>query len=143
MSEQNKAVVRRLVDGFWEKGDAKVMDEVFAANFIHRNPAPGAPPTREGLKQTNIMIRAAFSNGHTTVDDLVAEGDKVVWRWTFRATHTGPLMGIPATGRQITMTGIVVDRVVGGKIVERWDVSDVMGLMQQLGVIPAPGQTAR
>lgn len=98
-TQENKAIIHRLVEGFWNEGNVEVMDEVFAANFVHHNPAPGSAPNREGLKQTNIMFRASFSDGHTTVDDLIAEGDKVAWRWTFRGTHTGPLMGIPATSK--------------------------------------------
>ena len=136
-TEENKAIIRRLVEEFWNEGNADVMDEVFAADFVNHNPAPGSVPNREGTKQTNIAIRAAFSDSHTTIDDLIAEGDKVVWRWTFRGTHQGPLMGIPATGKQITFTGIVVDRMAGGRIVERWAQNDDLGMMQQLGVIPA------
>jgi len=85
-----------------------------------------------------LPFRAAFSQPHTTIDDAIVEGDKVAWRWTFRGTHTGPLMGIPATGKAIAFTGITIDRVAGGKIVERWNQADFMGLMQQLGAIPAP-----
>jgi steroid delta-isomerase-like uncharacterized protein len=137
MSEANKAVLSRLVEGFWEKGDASVIDKVFAPDFVDHNPMPGAAPGLEGLKQLMLPLRAAFSNSRTTVDDMVAEGDKVAWRWTFRGTHAGLLMGIPATGKQITITGITVDRIARGKIVERWHQLDMMGLMQQLGVIPA------
>jgi len=84
------------------------------------------------------MFRAAFSDTQTTVDDAIAEGDKVAWRWTFRGTHTSPFMGIPATGKAITLTGITIDRVVGNQIVERWNQADFMGMMQQLSVTPAP-----
>ena len=139
-AEENKAVIRRLVEGFWNGGNADVLDDVFAANFVNQTPAPGVAPNRDGLKHTNLTIRAAFSDSHTTVDDLIAEGDKVAWRWTFRGTHNAPFMGIPATGKQLTMTGIVIDRIAGGQIVERWDQTDVLGMLQQLGVVPAPGQ---
>ncbi len=99
---------------------------------------PGSVPGREALKQFVTMFRAAFSDTQTTVDDAIAEGDKVAWRWTFRGTHTSPFMGIPATGKAITLTGITIDRVVGNQIVERWNQADFMGMMQQLSVTPAP-----
>jgi predicted ester cyclase len=139
-TEENKAIIRRLIEEFWNEGHAYVMDEVFAANFVNHNPAPGSAPDREALKQTNIAIRAAVANSHSTIDDLIVEGDRVAWRWTFRGIHTGSLMGIPATGKPLTLTGIVIDRLADGKIVERWAETAIMGMMQQLGIIPMPEQ---
>jgi len=136
--EQNKAVIQRLVKELWNEGHAAVLDEMFAANFVDHTAPPGSTPGREGLKQLVAMFGAAFSNTSTTVDDLIAEGDKVAWRWTFRGTHSGPFMGIPATGKAITLTGITIDRVVGNQIVERWNQADFTGMMQQLSVTPAP-----
>ncbi len=136
--EQNKAVIRRLVKELWNEGNAAVFDEVFAPNFVDHTAPPGSSPNREGLKQLVTVFGAAFSNTSTTVDHLIAEGDKVAWRWTFRGTHTGPFMGIPATGKAITLTGITIDRVVGDQIVERWNQADFAGMMQQLSVTPAP-----
>ena len=136
--EQNKAVIRRLVKELWNEGNAAVFDEVFAPNFVDHTAPPGSSPDREGLKQLVTVFGAAFSNTSTTVDQLIAEGDKVAWRWTFRGTHTGPFMGIPATGKVITLTGITIDRVVGDQIVERWNQADFAGMMQQLSVTPAP-----
>jgi predicted ester cyclase len=86
------------------------------------------------------MYRGAFPDGHTTVEDSIAEGDKVAYRWTFRGTHRGELMGILPTERQVTITGITVDRISGGKIEEEWNNFDQLGMLQQLGVAPAPGQ---
>jgi steroid delta-isomerase-like uncharacterized protein len=143
MSEQNKAVIRRLVDGFWNKKDVKVFDEVFAARFVDRTPMAGTEPTKEGFKAMVLGIQAAIPDARTTVDDLISEGDKVAWRWTFQGTQKGPLMGIPATGKRISFTGFTIDRIAGGQIVERWHQVDTMGLMQQLGVIPPPGQSGR
>ena len=136
--EQNKAVIRRLVKELWNEGNAAVFDEVFAPNFVDHTAPPGSSPDREGLKQLVTVFGAAFSNTSTTVDQLIAEGDKVAWRWTFRGTHTGPFMGIPATGKVITLTGITIDRVVGDQIVERWNQADFAGMMQQLSVAPTP-----
>ena len=136
--EQNKAVIRRLVKELWNEGNAAVFDEVFAPNFVDHTAPPGSSPDREGLKQLVTVFGAAFSNTSTTVDQLIAEGDKVAWRWTFRGTHTGPFMGIPATGKVITLTGITIDRVVGDQIVERWNQADFAGMMQQLSDAPTP-----
>ncbi|MBI5291407.1 MAG: ester cyclase [Chloroflexi bacterium] len=136
LQEQNKAVIRRLIQGVWNEGNAAVLDEVFAADFVDRTALPGATPGREGLKQLFTMFSAAFSDASSTIDDLIAEGDKVAWRWTFRGTHIGPFMGIPATGKTITLTGITIDRIAGNAIVERWNQADFAGMMQQLGAAP-------
>lgn len=138
-TEENKATIRRLSEEFWNKQNVKVFDEVFAAGFIDHNPPPGVEPSREGFRQLALGLQAALSDAHSSIDDLLAEGDKVVWRWTFRGTHTGPLMGIPATGKQITLTGITIDRLAGGQILERWSQVDNLGMLQQLGVIPTQG----
>jgi steroid delta-isomerase-like uncharacterized protein len=140
--QQNAAVIRRLNQEVWNEGNAAVLDDVFAADFVDRTALPGSTPGREGLKQLFSMFSAAFADASSTIDDLIAEGDKVAWRWTFRGTHQGTLMGNPATGKTITFVGITIDRLAGGKIVERWNQADMLGLMQQLGVIPAPQQAA-
>ena len=134
--EQNKAVIRRFDHEVWNEGNTAVLDQVFAADFVDRTAPPGSPPGREGVKQLVAMFGSAFSDASSTIDDLIAEGDKVVWRWTFRGTHTGPFMGVPATGKAITLSGITIDRVVGNQIVERWNQADFAGMMQQLNVTP-------
>ena len=91
------------------------------------------------VRQNIEMYRSAFSNMHQTIEDMFAEGDKVACRWSGRATHRGDFMGVAATGKAITTTGIVIYRIANGKIQEEWDYSDVLGLMQQLGVGPLPG----
>lgn len=136
--EQNKALIHRLNEELWNDGNIAALDQIFAADFVDRTAFPGSAPGREGLKQLVIMFSAAFSNTSSTIDDLVAEGNKVAWRWTFRGTHTGPFMGIPATGNTITFTGITIDRIVDGAIVERWNQADMTGLMKQLSATPAP-----
>ena len=139
-TDENKALIRRFNDEVWNKGNLAVVDEVFASDAVWHSAPPGLPPTREGLRQMITGFRAAFSDTRTTVDEQIADEDKVAWRWTFRGTHTGELMGIPPTGKQITFTGISVDRIAGGRCVERRDSADMLGLLQQLGAIPAPGQ---
>jgi steroid delta-isomerase-like uncharacterized protein len=139
-AERNKALIRRLIDAFWNEGQAAVFGEVFAPDYVDHNPAPGQTPDREGFRQLAAAFRAALPDMHSTVDDLVAEGDQVAWRYTLRATHLGPLLGIPTTGKHVTLTGISIDRFAGGQIVERWSQLDTLGLMRQLGVIPTQGQ---
>jgi steroid delta-isomerase-like uncharacterized protein len=137
-SEANKAVIRRLNDEFWNEGKLDVVAEVFAADYIDHNPAPGQTPDREGFRQLTAAMRAALPDIHSTIEDLVAEGDVVAWRWSARGTHRGPLLGLPATGKPVTLTGITIDRIASGRIVERWHQEDNLGLLQQLGAIPAP-----
>jgi steroid delta-isomerase-like uncharacterized protein len=93
---------------------------------------------REGIKQFYATLRAAFPDIHFTIEDQIAEGDRVVTRWTARATHTGEYQGIPPTGKQFSLTGIDIDRIANGKVVECWPIADELGVLQQLGVIPAP-----
>jgi predicted ester cyclase len=93
-----------------------------------------------GMEQITPAFFTAFPDTHYTLEDLIAEGDKVVWRYTFRGTHRGDFMGIPATGKVVTGTSIVISRIAGGKCVEEWGSSDLLGLMQQLGAIPQMAQ---
>ena len=136
MSEENKAVARRFYETF-EKGDLPIVDEVLASNFVEHNPFPDQPPGPEGMKQVLGMMRATFPDMAVSTQDMIAEGDKVVSRWTGTGTHQGEFMGIPATGNKVTVSGIGIDRVVDGKIVEHWEQFDAMGMMQQLGAIPS------
>jgi steroid delta-isomerase-like uncharacterized protein len=139
MSEENKALQRRVVEEVFNKHNPGVIDELFAPDYVSHNAPPGLPNDREGVKAFAAMYFGAFPDLKVTSDFQVAEGDIVVMRWTATATHTGELMGIPATGKRTKMTGITTQRIAGGKIVEEWNESDQMGLMQQLGVVPAPG----
>ena len=139
MSEENKALARRYVEEVVNKGNLAVIDELAAADFVEHNPFPGQAPGIEGEKQLIGMMRAAFPDLHSTIEDVIAEGDKVVLRATTRGTHKGEFMGIPPTGKQVTVTEIHIMRFVGGKGVEHWAEVDMMGMMQQLGVAPTPG----
>jgi predicted ester cyclase len=137
--EQNKALDRRYVEEVLDKGNLAVIDEIMAPDYIGH--VPGFPPSdREGDKQLIAMFRAAFPDLHFTLEDQIGEGDKVVHRLTARGTHTGEFQGIPPTGKQVTVTGININHFVEGKVVESWGIIDRVGLMQQLGVIPTPGQ---
>ena len=140
MSEANKALERREIEEVWNKHNPDAVDEIYAPDLVNHSAPPGMPNDRAGMKALVGMYLGAFPDLKVTIDFLVAEGDKVVNRYTATGTHTGELMGIPATGKRIEMTGIAVVRVAGGKIAELWTESDTMGMMQQLGVVPAPGE---
>ena len=138
MSEQNKAIVRRLFDEMMDMGNMAVFDEIYAANLIYHGTGELENSDLEGLKQLVTAIANAFPNFPGTLDDIIAEGDKVVYRWTFSGTHKAEFNGLPATGKHVEVRAISVNRVAGGKIVEEWENFDQLGMMQQLGVIPAP-----
>ena len=138
MSEENKAVVRRFIDEVINKGDLGVIDELVSPSMVDHSAPPGLPSGPEGTKQMLTMFRTAFPdlNGTLPLQDLLAEGDKVAVRYTIRGTHQGDFMGIAATGKQVTIEGIEIDRIEDGKVVEHWESMDMMALMQQLGAVP-------
>ena len=140
LSDTNKTVSRRFLEEVWNKGNLAVLNEIIANDHVNSGPGtlPGLPTGPEGSKQLVTVYLNAFPDVHFTIDEQIAEGDKVVTRWTAHGTHKGELVGIPATGKSSTVTGINVDRIVNGKIVESWGIFDQFGMMQQLGVIPMP-----
>jgi steroid delta-isomerase-like uncharacterized protein len=138
MSEQNKAIARRALELF-SSGDLDELDELVTEDAVDhdtQNPNAGTHGP-EGAKQTAGIYRAAFSDLKITVEDQIADGDKVVTRWTAVGTQDGDLAGLPASGRSSTVTGITIDRIEGGKIAESWGNWDTLGMMQQLGAVPA------
>ncbi len=139
MSEQNKALNRRIFEAIGNQ-NLDALDELIAADTVDHVLPPELPPGLDGQKAFIGMFISAFPDIKMTVEDEIAEGDKVVTRWTAAGTHTGELMGIPATGKQVTMKGVDINRFSGGKNVEHWGQLDQMGLMQQLGVVPPPGE---
>ncbi len=138
MSEENKAILNRLYEMF-SQGNVTGLDELMAAGFIDHNPDPNQGPGLEGLKQALTMWRSAFPDLRMSAEDLIAEDDKVVSRVLIQGTNSGAFMGMPATGKQVTITGIEIVRIADGKIVERWGELDAMGMLQQLGAVPPPG----
>lgn len=140
MSAENKALVRRFYEEVWGNHSLDALDELVTTDAVDHELPPGLPPGREGMKAFLGMFLSAFPDTKMTVEDALAEGDKVATRWSATGTHTGELMGIPATGKQINVTGLDINRISGGKIVEHWGQFDQMGMMQQLGVVPAPGE---
>jgi steroid delta-isomerase-like uncharacterized protein len=145
LSETNKTVSRRFFEEVWNNGKLNVLDEIIAKDHVNSGPGtiPGLPAGPEGSKQFVTAYRSAFPDVHFTVDEQIAEGDKVMTRWTGHGTHQGELAGLPATGKSTTVSGIVVDRIVNGKIAESWGIFDEFGLMQQLGAIPTPELAAK
>jgi steroid delta-isomerase-like uncharacterized protein len=134
MSEANKTVIRRLIDDFWNKQNFSIVDELCTPEMIYQN--DGASLRRQEVKALFVQIRTAFPDMRISIDDLVAEGDKVAVRWTSYGTHQGELLGIPATNRQMTMTGLTIYRIAGGRVVEAWSNADSLGVLRQLGVVP-------
>ncbi len=137
--EENKALVRRFVEEVQNRGDLAVLGELCAPDFVNHSAPPGVPPTREGLVQLTAVFRPAFPDGRMAIEDMLAERDKVVTRKTFRGTHQGDLMGLPPTGRRVEIGLIDIVRLEDGRVVEHWNAVDNLGLLQQLGAIPAPG----
>ena len=139
--EENKTLVRRYFEAIDARRDPAVVDEFLSPDFVSHNPSPGFGSDREGQKGSFAHFLAAAPDSTHVIEAMVAESDTVVSRWTFHGTHENEFAGVAATGRQVSLSGINIDRIVDGKFVERWYEMDRMGLMQQLGVIPAPGQS--
>ena len=138
-AEQNKALIVRFVEELFNRGNMGIVGEIFAPDFIEREQLPpGIPNGREGVKVLTTMLRSAFPDFKATIDDILAEGDKVVIRMTWSGTQKGEFMGVPATSRRVSFGVIDIIRITNGKAVEHWGQMDSMSLMQQLGAIPAP-----
>lgn len=143
MSEaQNVATLERFVEEVINQGRFDAADEIVEENFVELDPLPGQQQGREGLKDVIRMMRTGFPDIHWVIVETVASGDKVVSRFKWTGTHRGDFLGIPATGRQVAVAGVVIDRLVGGKMADSRILMDTLGMMQQLGVIPGPGSPA-
>ena len=141
MSASNKNVVRRLFEEVWNKGHVAVADELFASTYTHHDsstPDVGRGPESEKKRVT--LYRNAFPDIRLTIEDLIAEGETVVARWSCRGTHKGDLNGIAPTGKQFNITGVSIARFTNGKVSEGFVNWDALGLMQQLGVVPDLGK---
>lgn len=141
-AHENKALYRRWFDEVVPTGDLGLADQLLAPDYRLHFPGLPGPVDRDGHKQMLMAFRTGFPDWEESVDDVIAEGDKVVLRVTGRGTHTGDFQGIPATGRQVTATGIGIARITDGRIAEAWAAYDALGLLQQLGVVPAPQMAA-
>ena len=142
-TEANKANARRFIDEVVNRGNVGVIDELAGPNYVDHTPPPGMPPTAEGQKALLTMLRAAFPDLHYTIEDTVAEGDRLVQRNTAHGTMKGDFMGMPASGKEATWSEIHIVRFdADGKAVEHWGVVDQLGMLAQLGFAQAPGQPA-
>ena len=141
-TEDNKATVRRAYEEGLNQGNVAVFDELCAPSYSFHDPDRPDVRTLEDHKRLVTETHSAFPDFHVTIEDLIAEGEQVVVRWTMRGTHTGeivmPAMHVPATGKQGAITAIDIFHLAGGKIVEQWSQVDYLGLYQLLGLIPVP-----
>ena len=135
-----KQVVRQLFEEPW-KGNWDVVDEFVAPGYVGYDPSQPEPIRGpDGLKANLQQYIDGFADARITVDDQIAEGDKIATRWTGRGTHTGEFAGIGPTGKEVTVTGLTISRLEGGKVVEEWTTWDTLGMLVQLGAVPAPAQ---
>jgi len=135
-----KLIVKRLIEEPW-KGNWDVIDEYAAPGYVGHDsaePEPHAGPA--GFRANVEKYLAGFPDGRITVDDQIAEGDKVATRWTGRGTQTGEIAGIAPTGKEVTVTGVTISRLVGGQVTEEWTTWDTLGMLVQLGAIPEPAR---
>ena len=136
--EQNKAAFRRLVEEVYTRGNLHVADELVSEDAVEHDPIPGQPSGAEGFKYAARMVRAAFPDVHITIEDLIAEGDKVAGRLTTTGTHTGEFLGTPPTGNKIAITEMHIARFRDGKRVQHWEAVDKLTLWSQPGVLSQP-----
>ncbi len=135
-TEENKAIVRRLLEDIWTRGKLGLVDEIFATSFVRHGPSvEGEVRGREGFKRLVTMYRTTYPDLRIRLEDQVTEGTLVVTRWTAQGTHRGELMGIAPTGKPITVAGVIIDRVASGNIEAEWAYYDALGMLQQLGVV--------
>lgn len=137
--EDNKAVAMRAVDAI-NAGDMSLLESLLAPDAIEHSAPPGMPPTRDTAIQFISMLRSAFPDLHYTIEHVISEGDLVAQRGIGTGTMKGDMLGMPATGKSATWSEIHILRVKDGKIVEHWALTDQVGMLQQLGLMPSPGQ---
>jgi steroid delta-isomerase-like uncharacterized protein len=139
-AEENKIRFRRLFEEMFNKGNLAAADEAFTPNVVFHSPTEPEPVYGiEGFKRFPAMLRAGFPDIHITIEDLIAEDDIVMSRWSFRGTHRGPFLGIPPTGKQAAGRGMEVYRFVGDRIEEIWLEVDAVSMLQQIGILPPGG----
>jgi predicted ester cyclase len=141
VEERNKVRFRRVYEEGLNRGDLGVADELIDPEFLDREAHPGGNRGPESFRQLITMLRTAFPDLHFAIEDLIAEGDTVAGRLTMNGTHTGPLMGMPPTGRAVRQAHMHFVRFRDGKAIEHWGVRDDMGMMRQMGLMPEPGRS--
>ena len=139
-TEANKALVARIADDIWNRGDLAVVEEIMVADAEYHGPhMPDGAGGRDDWRGAIAMYRGAFPDSHVTFDELIASDETVVGRWSATGTHTGQLASLAPTGKPIAIGGITIYRIRNGKIVEAWEHLDLLGMWQQLGVVALPG----
>ena len=138
-TDANKKIVTLFIDRLFTEGDTTAVDDYLSEDFVNHDPPFGASPDREGMRAAARVFRAAFPDWHSKVHLLVSEGDLVAEVFTASGTHRGEVMGAAPTGRDVSLRGINVFRVRGGRITERWGRLDDLGFLQQLGLAPSAG----
>lgn len=138
MSESNKQVIKAFTEDILNRGNFDRANDLVHEAFIELDPLPGQQQGREGLKAVVAQMRSAFPDMHWVISEMVAEGEKIVSRFTWTGTHRDTFLGIPATGKHVEVKGVVIDRLESGKMADSRILMDTLGLLQQLGVIPAP-----
>lgn len=146
MSEENKALVRRALEEIFTLGNLDAVEDIYAPDYVSHQTATAATPGGEDIhgveaaRQIAAARRATFPDLQITIEDQIAEGDKVATRFTARGTHRGELAGLAPTGKMVEVSGVDICRIEGGKIAEYWPHADILGMMRQLGMIPEAGQ---
>lgn len=138
MEEANKAVVRKVIERFLNSADPDVADELFHPDFVDHNRSNPGMSGLENVKRSVADWHEAFPDTVSSLEDLLAEGDRVAARWTTRGTHRGEFLGLAATGNRIKVSSSGIFRISGGKVVESWDHFDALGMLKQLGATPKP-----
>ena len=142
-AESNKALSRRLLEEAFNVGNIDVIDELVTTDFVNHDAAlPEAMVGPDAAKATISGYRSAFPDLRITIEEQIADEQGVATRWSAKGTHEGDLMGMAPTGKQATVTGITIDRIVDGRIAESWTNWDTLGMLQQLGVVPVLATTA-
>lgn len=136
MPEQNKIIVRGIIETVLNQKNIAAFDELLSKDFLNHNPAPGVPSDVGGLKKMFTALLDAFPDLQATVDDLIAEEDKVAVRFTCHGTHKGAFMGVLPTHRRVAFGQITIVRLSDGKVTERWNLTDKFGILQQIGSVP-------
>ena len=145
MSEQNKAIVRRWFEEVWNRGRVETIDELLAPHGIGHGLGDSEADTHgpEGFKPFVANLRGAIPDMHISLDDVIGEGDRVALRFTLRGTHTGPGLGIPPSGNRVQIQGVIIVKLLNGQLVEAWNSYDQLGLLRQIGALPAGGSRDR
>ena len=142
MSADNKAIVRRLYEEVWNKRKFEVIDEIISpSHALQASNIFGSSIGPEAYKRNVLLFFAGYPDLHWTIEDTIAEKDKVVACWTISGTHKGDYLGVPATNKKVSVEGITIHHITNGKIMDSYVSWDIWGMMQQLGVVPVLGQT--